>query len=88
MEENDKIKSANGYTILRITAEGKLSGLDAIRSIYLVATPGGDQILVDFTMLPNQASKLDARDVALVQSFQFLATEEGRVEAIPASQKK
>ncbi len=88
LDETDKIKTANGYSILRVTAEGKLADVNAIRSFYLVATPVGDQILVDFTMLPTQASKLDARDVALVQSFQFMTTEAGRVEAIPASQKK
>ncbi len=88
LDETDKIKAANGYTILRVTAEGKLAGVDAIRSFYLVATPVGEQILVDFTMLTAQAAKLDARDVALVQSFQFLTTEGGRVDAIPASQKK
>jgi hypothetical protein len=88
LDETDKIKAASGYNILRVTAEGKLAGVDAVRSIYLVATPAGDQIFIDFTMLPAQASKLDGRDVALVQSVQFLTTTENRVEATPASQKK
>jgi hypothetical protein len=88
LDATDKITSPNGYTILRVTAEGKLSGVDAIRSFYLVATPAGEQVLVDFTMLPVQASKLGARDADLVQSFQFFAVENGRVEAVPASKTK
>jgi hypothetical protein len=88
LDENDKIKASSGSTILRVTAEGKLAGVDAIRSIYLISSTAGEQIFVDFTMLPNQAAKLDARDVALVQSVQFLAPGDGRIEATPASQRK
>lgn len=82
LELTDKIKSTNGYSIYRMTANGKLGGVDAVRSFYLVATPTGEQVLLDFSMLPNQASKLDGRDLTLVQSLQFLST---TIEAIPAS---
>lgn len=88
LDASDKINSPNGYAIFRVTAEGKLSGVDAVRSFYLVATPAGEQVLVDFTMLPPQAAKLSARDADLVQSFQFFAVENGRIEAVPASQTK
>jgi hypothetical protein len=87
LDESDKIKGQSGYTIFRVTAEGKLSGVDALRSYYLVATPDGNQLLIDFTMLPNHAAKLDGRDVALVQSVQFMALD-SRIEAIPTSQPK
>ena len=83
LEANDKLKSPNGYGILRITAEGKLGAVDALRRFYLVAAPGGDQILIDFTMVPSQAAKLDNRDERLVQSLLFV--EAGRIEPVPAT---
>ena len=89
LEANDKLKSPNGYGILRITAEGKLGTVDALRRFYLVAAPGGDQILIDFTMVPSQAVKLDNRDERLVQSLLFV--EAGRIEpvpGVPASREK
>jgi hypothetical protein len=86
LESTDKLKSPNGYGILRITAEGKLGAVDALRRFYLVASPGGDQILIDFTMVPSQAVKLNSRDERLVESLQYV--EAGRIEAIPAGQQK
>ena len=86
LEETDKLRSATGLTLFRVTAEGKLAEVDAVRSFYLVATPNGDQVLVDFTMLPNQASKLEGRDWAMVQSMQFF--EAGRIEAVPVGNSK
>lgn len=87
LDETEKIKSAAGYTIFKITAEGKLAGADAVRSFYLVANPGGDQVLFDFTMLPTQASKLDGRDLAMVQALQFVSTTPS-VEGRPVSNEK
>jgi hypothetical protein len=82
LEATDKaVKSANGYGILRITAEGKLGPVDALRRFYLIAAPGGEQILIDFTMVPSQAAKLDNRDERLVQSLLFV--EAGRIEPVP-----
>jgi hypothetical protein len=84
LEATDKlVKSPNGYGILRITAEGKLGPVDALRRFYLVAAPGGEQMLVDFTMVPSQAAKLDSRDERLVQSLLFV--EAGRIEPVPAT---
>ena len=82
LEASDKLKSASGYGILRITAEGKLGSVDALRRFYLVAAPTGDQILVDFTMIPSQAAKLDGRDERIVQSLLFV--EAGRIGPVPA----
>jgi hypothetical protein len=86
LDETDKVKSPNGYAIFRVTAEGKLGGVDALRSAYLVSAPQGEQILIDFTMLPSQAAKLDGRDATLAQSVLFV--EPGRVEAVPVGQSK
>ena len=36
----------------------------------------------------NRFYRKSTRDVALVQSFQFMTTETGRVDAIPASSQK
>lgn len=84
LDETENLKSPHGYSIFRVTAEGKQQGLAVLRSFYLVATPDGDRLLFDFTMLPVLASKLDGRDLTLVQSTQFL-TMENRIEATPAS---
>ena len=86
LEESDRLRSPSGLTLFRVTAEGKLAGVDAVRSFYLVATPAGDQVLVDFTMLPAQAAKLEGRDLTMVQSMQFF--EAGRIEAVPVGNSK
>jgi hypothetical protein len=64
-------KTKEGATIYRVTAQGKLTGLEAVQSFYLVVGENGDHRVATFTMLPNQVQKLEGRDQALIESFRF-----------------
>jgi len=39
-----------------------------IQNFYLVAGPGGEQVVVAFTMTPKMAEKLGVRDLSFVAS--------------------
>jgi hypothetical protein len=44
-----------------------------VQTSYLIAGPGGEQLVLAFTMTPAQAEKLGARDLALVSGIEFPA---------------
>jgi hypothetical protein len=46
-----------------------MDGLAVVQNFYLVAAPGGEQVVLAFTMTPKQADKLGARDLSLVGSL-------------------
>jgi hypothetical protein len=49
-----------------------MDGLKVVQNFYIVAGPGGDQVVLAFTMTPTQAEKLGTRDLALVQGIDFM----------------
>jgi hypothetical protein len=59
-------KSERGYWICHLEAEGRLQGLATRQHFYLVAGPQGEQVVIAFTLTPNQAQKLGTRDLKLV----------------------
>jgi hypothetical protein len=61
------------YWIYRISAAGRMDGLKVVQTSYLIAGPGGEQLVLAFTMTPAQAEKLGARDLALVSGIEFPA---------------
>jgi hypothetical protein len=65
---------AKGYWIYRVGAQGQLNDLDVMQYFYMVAGPGGDQVLMTFTVTPSQASKLESRDLDLVRGLTLPAT--------------
>lgn len=60
-----------GRWAYRVSVQGQLDGMAVVQNFYLVAAPGGEQIVVAVTMTPKQADKLGARDLTLVGSLEL-----------------
>src|SRR5262249_43139239 len=73
-----EVPAEGGRWVYRISALGELDGLKVMQNFYLVAGPGGEQVVVAFVMTPAQAQKLGTRDLTLVGSIDF---PKGRKEA-------
>jgi hypothetical protein len=58
-----------GRWIYRVSVQGQLDSVAVVQNFYLVAAPGGEQVVVAVTMTPKQADKLGARDLTLVASL-------------------
>jgi hypothetical protein len=63
----------DGRWIYRVSLQGRLDGLAVLQNFYLVAGPGGEQVVVAVTLAPKQAERLGARDLALVGSLEVPA---------------
>ena len=59
--------------IYRISELGKMDDVEVLQNFYLVAAPGGEQLVVAVTLTPKQAEKLGARDLALVGGIELPA---------------
>ena len=57
--------------IYRISEVGKMDDVEVLQNFYLVAAPGGEQLVVLVTLTPKQAEKLGARDLALVGGIEL-----------------
>ena len=62
-----------GRWTYRVSAQGRLEGVAVLQNFYLVAAPGGEQVVVAVTLAPKQADKLGARDLALIGSLEVPA---------------
>jgi hypothetical protein len=60
-----------GAWVYRLSSAGKLDGLKVTQNFYLVAGPGGDQVVLTFTMTPAQVQKLGTRDLSMIASVAF-----------------
>ncbi|HEV3116769.1 MAG TPA: hypothetical protein VGY58_06930 [Gemmataceae bacterium] len=67
-----EVPAEGGRWIYRISALGNLDGAKVMQNFYLVAGPGGEQLVLVFTMVPKQADRIATRDLALVGSVEFL----------------
>ena len=67
-----------GRWIYRISMLGKMDDVAVLQNFYLVAAPGGEQVVVAVTLTPKQAEKLAAQDLALI----------GGIDVPAAPQKK
>jgi hypothetical protein len=66
-----EVPSEGGRWIYRISALGQLDGAKVMQNFYLVAGPGGEQVVLVFTLAPKQADRIATRDLALVGSVEF-----------------
>jgi hypothetical protein len=57
--------------VYRITARGTLDGSPVVQTFYVLATAGGDQMILTFTTRPANAPRLGTRDLALVNAIEF-----------------
>jgi hypothetical protein len=62
-----------GRWAYRLSVQGQLDGVAVVQNFYLIAAPGGQQVVVAVTMTPKQADKLGARDLTLVGSLELTA---------------
>lgn len=67
-----------GLWCYRIAVVGKLDGLRVTQNFYVVAGPQGDQVVLTFTMTPNQVAKLGTRDLALAAGIQLPGVKENK----------
>jgi hypothetical protein len=61
----------DGNKIYRISALGNMDGTPVMQNFYLVAGPGGEQLVLLFTLTPKKAPKLAERDLAMAGSIEF-----------------
>src|SRR5579871_5964942 len=80
--EKTELKAEKGHALYRVTASGTLDQVKAVQSFYLVAGPGGEQLIVSFLVVPSQVQKLGARDLELVRGISFPAAETPAVKEI------
>jgi hypothetical protein len=71
VRESGEIATDGGRWVYRISAQGKLDGIDVVQNFFLVAAPSGEQVVLAFTMTPKQAQRLGARDLALTGAIDF-----------------
>jgi hypothetical protein len=68
---SEKIASDNGRWLYRIQESGKMDSLKVVQTFYLLASPTGEQIVLAFTMTPQQVGKVGGRDLALIRGLEF-----------------
>lgn len=66
-----EVPADGGRWIYRLSALGQLDGVKVMQNFYLVAGPGGEQVVLAFTMTQAQAEKLAARDLSMAGSIDF-----------------
>ncbi len=74
--QSGEAPSPDGKWIYRISQLGKMDDVEVLQNFYLVAAPGGEQVVVVVTLTPKQADKLGARDLALVGGIELPAAPE------------
>jgi hypothetical protein len=64
---------SEGRWVYRLSVLGQLDGVAVLQNFYLVAAPGGEQMVVTFTLTPKQVDKLGPRDLTFVGSLEVPA---------------
>jgi hypothetical protein len=67
--QEGEIPAEKGRWIYRVSAPGLMDGIKVVQNFFLIAGPGGEQIVVAFTMTPSQAEKLGTCDLALISGL-------------------
>jgi hypothetical protein len=65
------VPADDGRWIYRVSALGKMDGLDVMQNFYLVAGADGKQVVLLFTLTPKKAQKLADRDLTMACSLDF-----------------
>jgi hypothetical protein len=68
-----EVPAAEGHWIYRVSALGQLDGVAVMQNFYLVAGPGGGQVVIAVTLTPKKADALGSRDLSLAGSIEFPA---------------
>jgi hypothetical protein len=68
-----EVPGSDGKWIYRVSAMGRLDGVEVMQNFYLVADALGRQVVLAFTFSPKQAEKLGTHDLSLVGSLEIRA---------------
>jgi hypothetical protein len=63
----------DGRWLYRVSLLGKADGVAVLQNYYLLAGPGGEQVVVAVTLAPKKAEQLGSRDLSLVGSIELPA---------------
>ncbi|HMP04032.1 MAG TPA: hypothetical protein PKC45_16175 [Gemmatales bacterium] len=66
-----EVPAEGGVWIGRVSALGRSGDVLMVQTLYGVAGPRGEQVLVGFTTESNQTEKLAGRDFSIVKSIEF-----------------
>jgi hypothetical protein len=66
-----EVPAADGSWVYRLSTLGQLDGVAVMQNFYLVAGPGGEQVVVAVTLTPKKADALGSRDLSLAGSIEF-----------------
>jgi hypothetical protein len=59
------------HTVHRVIASGELDGVRTVQFFYLIVGTSGDQLIVTFSVVPQQTTRLGARDLEMVREIAF-----------------
>jgi hypothetical protein len=71
--QSGEVPSEGGRWTYRLSEIGQLNGVTVLQNFYLVAAPGGEQVVLTFTLAPKMADKLGARDLTVAASIEVPA---------------
>jgi hypothetical protein len=63
--------SKGHHTVYRVAAAGELDGVRTVQYYYLIVSPQGEQLIVTFSVVPQQVPRLGSRDLELVREIVF-----------------
>lgn len=59
------------HTVHRVIASGELDGVRTVQYFYLIVASNGEQLIVTFSVVPQQVQRLGSRDLEMVREFVF-----------------
>ncbi len=71
LQEGEVPSGEKGRYIYRIASLGQLDNVPTMQIYYLVASPGGEQVVVTFSLSPKQVEKLGTKDLSLIGSLEL-----------------
>jgi hypothetical protein len=74
LQEGEVPSGDKGRWVYRISALGQLDNVPTMQNYYVVASPGGEQVVVTFSLSPKQAEKLGTKDLSLIGSLELPGT--------------
>jgi hypothetical protein len=66
-----QVPADGGRWIYRVSSLGLLDGQEVMQNFFLIAGPGGEQIVLTFTMTPKQVDRLGTRDLSIAANISF-----------------
>src|SRR5207247_2087755 len=70
-EFKDDARPKGHHKIYRVAASGELERVKTWQYFYLIVSAQGEQIIVTFSVVPQQVSRLGVRDLELVRDLVF-----------------